>query len=99
MISAKFGPNQTNRFDIITLFVDFNRASAAILDFAHFVPGGTTCQNASGSQIDQYGMTFISANFHIYHKVQRSGLKCLVRAQLVVARTNANVVAMRVGVN
>jgi hypothetical protein len=52
MISTKFGANQMNRFDNIRLFVNFNHALAAILDFAHFVPGGMTCQNASGSQID-----------------------------------------------
>ena len=63
MISAKFGPNQINRFDIITLFVNFNRESGAILNLAHIVPVGIACQNASVSQID--GMTFISANFHI----------------------------------
>jgi hypothetical protein len=40
MISTKFCPNQINRFDNIRLFVNFNHALAAILDFAHFVPGG-----------------------------------------------------------
>ena len=65
MISAKFGPNRTNRFNIITLFLNFNRASAAILDFAHIGPVGITSQNASGCQIDQYGMAFISANFRV----------------------------------
>ena len=65
MISAKLGPNQTNRFDIIALFVNYNWASAAILDFAQFVPGAITTQSGPGSQIDQYGMTFIPANFHI----------------------------------
>ena len=65
MISAKFGPNRTNRFNIITLFLNFNRASAAILDFAHIGPVGITSQNASGCRIDQYGMAFISANFRV----------------------------------
>ena len=65
MISAKFGPNRTNSFNIIKLFLNFNRASAAILDFAHIDPVGITSQNASGCQIDQYGMAFISANFRV----------------------------------
>jgi hypothetical protein len=54
MISTKFGPNKINHFDNIRFFVNFICASAAILDFAHFVPEGMIRQNASWSQIDYY---------------------------------------------
>jgi len=36
IIPAKFGPFRTNRFDVIAILVNFNRRSAAILDFAKF---------------------------------------------------------------
>ena len=36
MIPVKCGPNWTNHFDIIAIFVIFNRRPAAILDFAKF---------------------------------------------------------------
>jgi hypothetical protein len=86
MISTKFCPNQINRFDSIRLFVNFNHALAAILDFAHYVPGGMTSQNASGSQIDQYVMTFIPANFHIsITKCSVIGVLCVGRVQLMYA--------------
>ena len=60
MIRTKFGPFWTNRFEVIAIFVNFNRRPAAILDFAkfHFSPenrlrGGETkhrlkfCDNRS----------------------------------------------------
>jgi len=45
MIPVKFGPFQTNRFDVIAILVNFNRRPAAILDFAkfHFWPHSHVC--------------------------------------------------------
>ena len=36
MIPAKFGPVWTYRFDVIAIFINFNRRLAAILDFTKF---------------------------------------------------------------
>ena len=36
IIPAKFGSFRTNRFEVIAIFLNVNRALAAILDFAKF---------------------------------------------------------------
>ena len=73
MIPAKFGPFRTNRFDVITILVNFNRWPAAILDFAkfHFRPQNRAwgTDTKLGLKFDDNGM-YTSRVIQVCMKIQ-----------------------------
>ena len=76
MIPAKFGPFRTSRFNVIAIFVNFNRRPAAILDFAKFhfwpqnlLPGAETKLGLKFGENWMYSSWIIQLCIKIQHGV------------------------------